>query len=265
MKESRTTPSLTLPGATDILDYTFDVAGSPTVDRRNAYYATRVPGASDNSDAGFKRGSVWIFGDQVYVCVNSDPSQAQWVSAAPSPVLSVNGQTGDVELTPEDVGAATAEQGALADTAIQPNTNASLGDLEVAGPISLLGPSTGAPPYGVLGVDYWGMGENVAYFCFPGPTTNGNIFVAENFTTISSNLLLVNQPGRQLTINGQPIGDAVFADSADFATAAQGDLADTAIQKNTSDATPVNAIRVMTQAEYDALGTYDPNTLYFIK
>lgn len=37
------------------------------------------------------------------------------------------------------------------------------------------------------------------------------------------------------------------------------------IVKNSSDATPVNAIRCMTQGEYDALGTYDPNTLYFIK
>ena len=32
-----------------------------------------------------------------------------------------------------------------------------------------------------------------------------------------------------------------------------------------SDATPVNSVRCMTQGEYDALGTYDPNTLYFIK
>jgi len=32
-----------------------------------------------------------------------------------------------------------------------------------------------------------------------------------------------------------------------------------------ADATPVNSVRCMTQGEYDALGTYDPNTLYFIK
>lgn len=37
------------------------------------------------------------------------------------------------------------------------------------------------------------------------------------------------------------------------------------IVKNSSDNTPVNAIRCMTQGEYDALGTYDPNTLYFIR
>lgn len=37
------------------------------------------------------------------------------------------------------------------------------------------------------------------------------------------------------------------------------------IVKNSSDASPVHAIRCLTQGEYDALGTYDPNTLYFIK
>jgi hypothetical protein len=39
----------------------------------------------------------------------------------------------------------------------------------------------------------------------------------------------------------------------------------TAIQKNTSDVTPVNFIRVITQAEYDGIVPKDPNTLYFIK
>lgn len=34
---------------------------------------------------------------------------------------------------------------------------------------------------------------------------------------------------------------------------------------STADSTPVNGIRCMTQGEYDALGIYDPNTLYFIK
>lgn len=34
---------------------------------------------------------------------------------------------------------------------------------------------------------------------------------------------------------------------------------------STTDSSPVHAVRCMTQGEYDALGTYDPNTLYFIK
>lgn len=37
------------------------------------------------------------------------------------------------------------------------------------------------------------------------------------------------------------------------------------IVKNSSDASPVSTIRCMTQAEYDALGSYDSQTLYFIK
>lgn len=37
------------------------------------------------------------------------------------------------------------------------------------------------------------------------------------------------------------------------------------VQKNTSDTTPVNVIRALTQAEYDAISPKDPNTIYFIK
>jgi len=40
---------------------------------------------------------------------------------------------------------------------------------------------------------------------------------------------------------------------------------DNKIGKNSSDASPVSTIRCMTQAEYDALGSYDSQTLYFIK
>ena len=40
-------------------------------------------------------------------------------------VESVNGQTGEVVLTPADIGAATEDQGALADTALQPGDNIS--------------------------------------------------------------------------------------------------------------------------------------------
>ncbi len=49
------------------------------------------------------------------------------------------------------------------------------------------------------------------------------------------------------------------------ASVAQGEKADISISKNTSDTTPVNTIRVLTQAEYNALTPRDPNTLYFIK
>jgi hypothetical protein len=39
---------------------------------------------------------------------------------------------------------------------------------------------------------------------------------------------------------------------------------DSKIEKQSADTTPVNAIRCLTQAEYDGT-TKDPNTIYFIK
>ncbi len=38
-----------------------------------------------------------------------------------------------------------------------------------------------------------------------------------------------------------------------------------AVAKNSTDTTPVNVIRVITQAEYNAISPKDANTLYFIK
>jgi hypothetical protein len=49
------------------------------------------------------------------------------------------------------------------------------------------------------------------------------------------------------------------------ASVAQGEKADISISKNTSDTTPVNTIRVLTQAEYDGIVPKDANTIYFIK
>lgn len=37
------------------------------------------------------------------------------------------------------------------------------------------------------------------------------------------------------------------------------------VKNNQSDTTPVNFIRALTQAEYDAISPKDPNTVYFIK
>ena len=37
------------------------------------------------------------------------------------------------------------------------------------------------------------------------------------------------------------------------------------VGKNAADSTPVNTIRAITQSEYDAIVTKDPNTIYFIK
>lgn len=58
-------------------------------------------------------------------------------------------------------------------------------------------------------------------------------------------------------------GNLVFSGAATttLAPAKSGSI----VVGSTSDSTPVHAVRCMTQGEYDALGTYDPNTLYFIK
>ena len=70
-------------------------------------------------------------GDLWYDTLNSTLNfwdGSQWVAlgeAGDSPVKSVNGETGVVVLDAADVGAATEEQGALAETALQPGDNVS--------------------------------------------------------------------------------------------------------------------------------------------
>lgn len=66
-------------------------------------------------------------------------------------------------------------------------------------------------------------------------------------------------------LNRPTLGTASSTDSSAYATAAQGAKADLAVAKVPADASPVSTIRCMTQVEYDALGTYDAQTLYFIK
>ena len=61
------------------------------------------------------------------------------------------------------------------------------------------------------------------------------------------------------------LGTAATTASTDYATAAQGAKADLSISKNASDTTPINAIRAITQTEYDAISVKDANTVYFIK
>lgn len=49
-----------------------------------------------------------------------------------------------------------------------------------------------------------------------------------------------------------------------YASAAQGAKSDLAVAKAPADAVPVNAIRCLTQAEYDAIATKDANTFYIV-
>jgi hypothetical protein len=62
-------------------------------------------------------------------------------------------------------------------------------------------------------------------------------------------------------------GTAAAANTGDFATAAQGDLADSAVQSDPTGVTGADAITniiSLTQAEYDAIGTPDAATLYVV-
>lgn len=67
------------------------------------------------------------------VSVSGDGTGEVTIDATPgtSGVTSINTETGDVVLDAADVGAATAAQGALADTALQPNTKPTLTGLDV--------------------------------------------------------------------------------------------------------------------------------------
>jgi hypothetical protein len=78
--------------------------------------------------------------------------------------------------------------------------------------------------------------------------------------------------GKEPTITTLPIskggtGSTTAADALTAlgaATAAQGAKADSAIGKNISDSSPVNTIRAISAAQYDALESPDSNTIYFI-
>lgn len=93
----------------------------------------------------------------------------------------------------------------------------------------------------------------------------------------------MNSTFKYWEVNGQPGLTAQGLDTANFIagsgvtivadsvnnsltfSAAGGGGVGSAISKVTSDTTPVNFIRAITQAEYDAISNKDSNTLYFIK
>jgi hypothetical protein len=79
MKKSQQSPASYIPGSTEIRDYTFNVAGYATVERRHEFFAPRAPGSNDDSDEGFKRGSIWMDGGAAYVCADSTPDNASWI------------------------------------------------------------------------------------------------------------------------------------------------------------------------------------------
>lgn len=128
----------------------------------------------------------------------------------PYPVASVNGATGDVVLAAADVGAATSAQGALADTALQP---------------------------GSIGVTVQPFNASIVIDALYVHTDN-------NYTTTEKNKLAGIAAGAEVNVNADwnassgdaqilnkpALGTAAAANTTDFATAAQGSLAATALQ-----------------------------------
>jgi hypothetical protein len=94
-------------------------------------------------------------------------------------------------------------------------------------------------------------------------SSGGGGVTSYNDLTDKPTLATVATSGSYTDLANKPtLGTAAATNATDYATAAQGA---NAISKNTSDYTPVNSIRAITQAEYDAIATKDGNTIYFIK
>jgi hypothetical protein len=81
-------------------------------------------------------------------------------------------------------------------------------------------------------------------------------------------LATVATSGAYSDLSGLPaLGTAAAANTTDFATSAQGALADTAVQSDPTGVTGADAITniiSLTQAEYDAIGTKNASTLYIV-
>jgi hypothetical protein len=89
-----------------------------------------------------------------------------------------------------------------------------------------------------------------------------------NTAVQSADLATVATTGDYADLSGKPtLGTAAATDATDYATAAQGALADSAIQSDTTGITGADAITnivSLTQAEYDAIGTPSAATLYVV-
>lgn len=162
--------------------------GSGGDEHNLGWYAT--PEALRTAHATAEAGDWAIVGSTDTVWIWDTDTNAWKDSDQKGQVASVNGQTGTVVLTASDVGAATAAQGAKADTAVQP---ADLATVATTGDYDDL---TNKPTIPAAQVNSdWNASSGVAQ--------------------------ILNKP---------TLGTAASADTTDFATAAQGALADTAVQ-----------------------------------
>lgn len=168
---------------------------------------------------------------------------------------------------------ATAAQGAKADTALQSGTAISninglqtaldgkqaVGDYATL--INGLIPSAQLPSYVDDILEFAALGN------FPATGETGKIYVANATGKIyrwSGSAYVEISPSPGSTDSVTEGSTNLYFTNVRAMAAVQGAL-DTKIQKVAADTTPVSTIRCLTQAEYDALGTYDSQTIYFIK
>jgi len=182
-----------------------DLSAAINADATIKIYLDVVEAAPDSGSTIYRNGSVQN--------VTEIPAEANAVwttvksnSASSTTVTSVNGKTGAVTLAAADVGAATSQQGALAQSAVQP------GDLATVATSGSYDDLTNKPT-------------------IPAPQVNAD------WNSTSGLSQIVNKP---------TLGTAASADSSSFATAAQGALAQSAVQ-------PGDLAAVATSGSYNDL------------
>lgn len=110
----------------------FTVPGS-AVTTINTQVGDVVLGAADVGAATAAQGLLADTATQPGDNISTLTNDSAFINAAGAPVQSVNGSTGDVTLAAADVGAATAAQGATADSALQPNTSIAVTGIDISG------------------------------------------------------------------------------------------------------------------------------------
>lgn len=221
-----------------------------------------------------------IAGENVTISANAATGQITFSITVPaSDVVSVNGQQGEVVLTPELVGAATEAQGALAESAVQPE------ELVSADASNALVIGSDGGVYlnaGALGGGGGGGGAVLSVNGQQGAVVLGAGDVGAADAAHGHTLADISDAGGAAgaeiadfaaAAHGHTLADisdagsAAGAETADFATAAQGTKADLAVPSDVSGITGASVLAnavVISQADYDALGSTDPQTLYVV-
>jgi len=177
------------------------------------YYVVSVAGSTSiNGISDWVQGDWIIFNGLVWEQIdNSDI------------VASVNGYTGVVNLTYTDVGAASAAQGAKADTAVQPNTDTTLDDLTVTS-LQIQG---GIADTG--GLITWNTGDGTANLTLKG----GNVTLQLGQEEVQR---VYNNTGSTL-IDGQVV----------YITGAQGNRLTVALAQGNAESTSSKTLGVVTE------------------